>query len=481
MMRSKKHLALPLVAVLAACAGPSVRPERSEGTTSTATPTSKANSNSTATATATAKPPVRPEPTAAQSKGEGAAPQATPAKPPARTLSPRAQRAFEDALAAREDMRRMKVPVDWEVLERRWRAVNDVEDVPEAWFNVGVALDQRGRADEARAAYRRALELDPGLAAAAVNLALLEEPKDPREAGATWAELVRRFPQDAVPRARLAALYEASGQLDDANRFAREALVRDPRSAEALKVMMRVALARGNADLAQLLALKAQKLAPGDPELAAFTGDLLAKRGDDAAARAEWKKALAMKADYLPARYRLLGSALAKRHWEGVAEEARAILAAEPADARVQLALGIAYRYLGQPDKALAAYDQAEKLGGDGLPEVHLARGVALMKSKEQCQPAIAELRRYVAQAGPMATEGPALKLARECEGILAANKQAEEAAREMKAEAEREAAKAAAPNAKEARTTAATGGDVAPTARPTAAPRTESPAHPTR
>jgi Flp pilus assembly protein TadD len=461
MTTSAKKLAPLLAAVLACASGgaASVRPERSEAESKGAT--------STSTST------VGPERSEAESKGERPAPKA-------RTLSPRAQRAFDDAIAAREDMKRLKVPVDWETLERRWRAVNDVEDVPEAWFNVGVALDSRGRLDEARAAYKRALSLDPGLAAAAVNLAILDEPKDPRDAAVMWAELLRRFPQDAVTRARLGALYEAAGQLDEANRLAREALVRDPKTLDAYKVMMRVALARGNGDLAQLLALKAQKLAPQDPELVAFTGDVLAKRGDDVEARAQWRKALALKDDFLPARYALLGSALAKRHWEGVAEEARAILKTEPSDARVQLALGIAYRYLGQPDKALAAYDQAEKLAGDGLPEVHLARGVAL-KSKEQCQPAIAELRRYVAQAGPMATEGPALKLARECEGILAANKEAEEAAREMKAETEREAAKAAASTSKEARPTAASGGDVAPKPRPAAAPRTESGDHPTR
>jgi Flp pilus assembly protein TadD len=345
-------------------------------------------------------------------------------------------------------MARLKVPIDWETLERRWRAVTDVEDVAEAWFNVGVALERRRRPDEARAAYKRAVALDPGLAAAAVNLALLDEPSDPREAGAAWTDLVKRFPQDPVPRARLAALYEASGQLDEAWRLAREALVRDPRYAGAYEVMTRVALARGNAALAELLAVKAQKLAPDDAAVVALMGDALAKLGDETGARAQWTRAIQLRDDLLSPRYALLAVALAKRHWEGAAEQARAILRLEPSDARVELALGIAYRYLGQADKALAAYDQAEKLSNDRIPEVHLARGVALMKSKEQCEPAIAELRRYVAAAGPMATEGPALKLARECEGILAAAKQAEEAAREMKAEAEREAARTAARSA---------------------------------
>jgi Tfp pilus assembly protein PilF len=271
---------------------------------------------------------------------------------------------------------------------------------------------------------------------------------------------MKRFPQDAVPHARLAALYLASGQLDEAWRLAREALVRDPRYVGAYEVMTRVALARTSASLAQLLAVKAQKLAPDDPVIVGLMGDALAKMGDEAGARAQWTRAVQLREDYLPARYALLATALTKRHWEGAAEQARAILRNDPSDARVQLALGIAYRYLGQPDKALAAYEQAEKLSNDRIPEVHLARGVTLMKSKEQCEPAIAELRRYIAAAGPMATEGPAMKLTRECEQILAAGKQAEEAAREMKAQAERDAAKAAVLSAKQARPAAATTGE---------------------
>ena len=178
-----------------------------------------------------------------------------------------------------------------------------------------------------------------------------------------------------------------------------------------------------------------------------------------------------------PIRQTDVASAFAKQHWEGVAEQARAILRADP-DARVQLALGVALRYLGKPDQALAAYDQAEKLGGGKLPEVYLARGVALMKSKEQCEPALAELRRYVAAAGPaVASEGPAMRLQRECEQILLASKQAEDAAREMKVEAEREAArKAAAAASKEPKPARASDPEGRPSAQP-ASPGVSPPA----
>ncbi len=420
------YVGLPALLALAACA--------SGGASRELPPDPAPPARQTATLTS------KPAAPAASSPG-AAAPGATSP----RELSPRAQRLFDEALAAADEQKRLKVPTDWELLERRWRKVTEAEPVPEAWFNLGVALEKRRQLDEARAAYRRALELEPGLSVAAVNLALLEEPKDPRQSAQVWTDLSRRFPDDPVPRQRLSALYLAAGQRDEAWKLAREALVRDPRSVGAYKVMMRVALERGNADLAQLLAVKARKIDDADPEIVAFVGDVLLHRKDEPGAVVQWKKAIALKDDFLPARYALLENALGKRHWEGVAEQARAILRTDPEESRVQLALGIANRYLGQPDKALIAYDQAERAGSGKLPEVHLARAVALIKSKEQCEPALAELKRYQAAVGPAAaSEGPALRLQRECEQMLIASKQAEDAAREMKAEAERQAAKKA-------------------------------------
>jgi tetratricopeptide (TPR) repeat protein len=430
--------ALPLAAALLACATGSGASRETSGETSSASTRSTSAARAPSTATGTN----------ATATGTNANANATAGRTPAaprRELSPRAQRLFAEAVATDEEQKRLKVPTDWETLERRWRAVTEAEPVPEAWFNLGVALQHRGRLDEARAAYQRALDLEPRLAPAAANLLLLEEPADPAAAAQRWSDLARRFPDDAVSRARLAALYEGAGQHAEAWKLGREALLRDPRAVSAYKAMMRVALAWGKLDLAHLLAVKARKLDEADPEIVAFVGDVLAAEKDPRRAVVQWKKAVALDDGYLPARYALLADAFGKQHWEGVAEQARAILRSAP-DARVQLALGVALRYLGKPDQALAAYDQAEKLGGGKLPEVHLARGVALMKSKEQCEPALAALRRYVAEAGPaVAAEGPAMRLTRECEQIVLAGRQAEEAAREMKAEAEREAARKAA------------------------------------
>jgi tetratricopeptide (TPR) repeat protein len=419
----------PLLLALAACATTSGGNTSSGNTSGAGRPAANAPGGDPAPRTATLS--------RAPNSAGGSAPAGA-----RRELSPRAQRLFDEAVAAAEEQKRLKVPTDWEILERRWRAVAEAEPIPEAFFNLGVALEHRRRPDDARAAYRRALAIDPGFSPAAVNLALLDEAKDPHQAAQAWTEMMRRFPDDPVPQARLAALYQAAGQHDEAWRLAREVLVRDPRSLGAYKVMMRVALDRGRFDLAQLLAVKARKLDPADPEIVSFVGDVYSRQREEAAAVAQWKKAVAMKDDFLPARYALLASSLGKQHWEGVAEQAQVILRLVPSDARVHLVLGIAYRHLGQPDKALAAFDDAQRAGSDTLPEVHLARAVTFMKAKDRCEPALAELRLYMAAAGPaVAMESAAPRLQRECEQIVAAGRQAEEAAREMKALAEREAA----------------------------------------
>jgi len=388
--------------------------------------------------------PSGPAPSGPARNGKAVAPEAP-------QVSARAQRLFEEAVAAEGEQRKLKVPTDWEVLERKWRAVVAAEELPEAWFNVGVCLERQGKGAEARRAWERAQQLRPTFREAAVDMAVLSEPEDPRAAVSAYAQLLRRFPEDAVVRVRLASLYQASGQPDEAWRLAREALARDPKVPGAQKVMMKVALERGNLDLAELLAVRSQKLDPGDAEIPFFLGEVAARRGDEAGAAVLYRKALAQRDDLLPARVALFRIALRNRSWEKVVEQGKAILQRDPANARVQLAVGVAHRYLGQADQAAAAYAQAESLSGDRLPEVHLARGLLEMKVRSRWEPALAELRRYADQAGPaLRGDDQVFRLIRECEQMLVATKQAEEAARQAQRESARQAAEEAAKKAAE-------------------------------
>jgi tetratricopeptide (TPR) repeat protein len=394
-----------------------------------------------AEAPASARPAAAAPAPASRSAANAEAPPASGSRPSAAEaeLPARAQRLFDEAVRAEEEQRKLKVPTDWAYLERKWRAVLDAADVPEARYNLGVALEAQGRLDDAREQYERARAAKPALRQAAVNLGvLLEKQGDARGAATAYQAVIREFPEDARARERLAALYRASGQLDDAWRLAREALMREPRSVGAYKVLAQVALARDELDLAKLVALRAQKLDGADPELPFLVGQVLAKQGDDAAATAQFRKAIALRDDFLAPRHALLEAAVRKHAWGAVAEHASALLRAEPSSAPLHLAHGLALRHLGKADEALAAYERAEKAGGGS--EVRLARGVLLARVKGECQPALEELRAYQ-RAVPVPRDGALVaKLVRECEATLEENRRALEAAKQMEAEAQRQA-----------------------------------------
>jgi len=437
---------LALAAALAGCAGAPPRPAPQAAAPARAT--------AAAPARATAAGPARAAgPAGADSRADAA--DAVPA---------RVQRLFDEALQAEQDQRKLKVPADWPYLERKWRAVVDAGELAEARFNLGVTLEAQGRLGEARAEYERALQAKPSLRQASVNLGvLLERQGDAPGAAAVYRAVARDYPEDAVSRARLAALYRASGQVEDAGRLAREALVRDPRSPAAYKVLAEVALQRNELDLAKLVALRAQKLDPADPGLPFVAGQVAARQGDDAAAAVQFRKALSLREDFLPARYALLDAATRKGAWGGVAEHAEAILKVEPENARVHLARGIALRHLGKTDEALAAYARAEKLGGGRLPEVRLARGVLYARVRSECEPALEELRAYQRAVPVMPDAAQVTKLVRDCEQMLEENRKALEAAKQMQLDAQRQAAGKAAGETK----APAGEGSAAPTSAP--------------
>ncbi len=380
------------------------------------------------------------------------------AAPAPDAMPPRAQRLFNEALKTLEDQKALKVPIDWALMERKWRAVLDGGDVAEAHFNLGVALDNQGNVGGAKAEYERALALKPTLRQAKVNLGVLVERKgDARAASAVYGEVLRDYPEDSKARERLAALYSSSGQVDEAWRLAREALLRDPRSTGAYKTMIRIAIQRKDLDVAKLIAIRAQKLDDRDVDIALLLGEVLDRQGDAAAAAAQWRKTLELAPGNLPARYALLDQAVTKEAWPQVAEQASAILAEEPKNAAALLLRGIALRHTDKTDEAFAAYEKAEKLSGGGLAEVYLARGVLLMRDRSECAPALEQFARYVKTVGPILPKGsPVPALQRECDEMLAANKAAAEAARQMQLDAEKAAAAAKAAEAEKAAAEAA-------------------------
>jgi Tfp pilus assembly protein PilF len=82
--------------------------------------------------------------------------------------------------------------------------------------------------------YRRALELDPGLADAHVNLGrLYHRTNEPGRAEAHYRDAVRAAPDDPVPHFNLGVLLEDLGHREEAALAYRQALKRDPEFTDA--------------------------------------------------------------------------------------------------------------------------------------------------------------------------------------------------------------------------------------------------------
>ena len=101
------------------------------------------------------------------------------------------------------------------------------------WYDTGCELEL-GAPERAREAYERALELDPDLAEAHVNLGRLLHLADERgRAEPQYREAVRLDPDDPTPHFNLGVLLEESGRRDEAVHAYRQAVLRDPDFADA--------------------------------------------------------------------------------------------------------------------------------------------------------------------------------------------------------------------------------------------------------
>lgn len=121
------------------------------------------------------------------------------------------------------------------VPKRQTRSIATAEPASTAngWFERAVALEEVDL-NAARAAYRRALSLDPALSDAYINLGrLLHEGGDPTEAMRLYAEAVRHAPTDPIAHYDLALALEDRGDIPAATAEYHRAIELDADFADA--------------------------------------------------------------------------------------------------------------------------------------------------------------------------------------------------------------------------------------------------------
>ena len=175
------------------------------------------------------------------------------------------------------------------------------------------------------------------------------------------------------------------------------------------------------------MGVRALKISTTDPDLYLAIGDVQLAKGAADKAAAQYQKALEANPSFVPARLALARLALRDEDFAAAEKHLSRAVADGGGTAEVHLDLGVAYRGLGQPDKALAEYDAAEKLQPK-LAAVYLNRGIVLQRYKDAPDKSLELYKQYVALSGgesALPNDAPVLALRREAEALVAAKSQA--------------------------------------------------------
>jgi tetratricopeptide (TPR) repeat protein len=375
----------------------------------------------------------------------------TPAQP---EISAAAKLKFEDANKFWDDQKKKGGKIDFTAAKQKYAAAAAADDqLAEAIFNEGVISEREGKVKEAVAYYKDALSRKPTLKQAAINLAVIaQNGGDEAGAIAIYEDVQKRYPDDASSRARLAEIYRRKGECEKGVDLAKEALFREPHTLQAYKVLMLCAYEAKQFSMARLVALRASKIDDNDPEIFYTLGQINLLEKEPAKARVQFKKAVEARADFLPAHLQLAKMAMDTEDYTAAEDSLRRILQANGNNPEALVNLGIAYKGLGQFDKALQAYDAAAKIKPD-MPEVALGRGF-VAGAKGTPEKAIEYFNQYMQmKGGQVDDKHPVREAIKDQQAIIQKredDKKAAEEAAKMEAEAKKAEDEAAAAEKKQ-------------------------------
>jgi len=209
-------------------------------------------------------------------------------------------------------------------------------------------------------------------------------------------------PKDGLPQVEIYvdarnALF--AGDLDAAERKARELLAASPASGQAEKLLAGVEQKRGNLPAALAHLERAASLVPESAPFLTEVGDLKLELDDVAGAVAAYEAALARDPGFPWAH----AGAMWRAHLSGDAADAVAhaerAVALRPDDAQLRLRIARAWDRFAEPERALAAYREALRLDA-GLQAAHM--GVAIQLARLGRDGEVAEA---LTAAGPYAQD----------------------------------------------------------------------------
>jgi len=274
-----------------------------------------------------------------------------------------------------------------------WTAGN-----PLAHYNLGIALREHGRVDEAIVQYRKALKIKPKYAEAHNNLgAAFEAQAQLDEAMAEYRKALDANPNYVVAHNNLGAVLAKRGRFDEAIDHYLRALDLKPDYAEAHLNLGNALSAQARLDEATREYRKALTIRPNYAEAHNSLGTALAARAKLDEAMAEYQKSLKIKPNYAEA-HNNLGNVLVGRGRvdDAIARYQKALeIQPDYADARGNLAATlyqqgripeaiIQWRELigRQPENTLALHQMARALASS--PEASVRNGAEAVELAER-------------------------------------------------------------------------------------------------
>jgi choline-sulfatase len=174
------------------------------------------------------------------------------------------------------------------------QAAADAPADPEAWYNLAAALQEAGRAGEAKTAIERAVHLDPGRPEAHNTLGIIHlaegRPEEARREFEIASSLDRR---NATALNNLGNVLRGLGRLDEAEAAYRRAAALAPRYAEPLNGLGTLEVERDRPAAALSFFEQALRLAPGYHEVRLNQGIAHQMAGETDAAAAAYREFLA--------------------------------------------------------------------------------------------------------------------------------------------------------------------------------------------
>jgi len=272
------------------------------------------------------------------------------------------------------------------------RALDCTRDNFIAYCNLGDALAQKGRTDEAIAQFQAALRIDPdspGILSNFGNVLFQQGRTD--EAVAEYRKALKMNPDSAGAHNNLGNALAKEGRMVEAIGEYREALRLHPGDAETHFNLGNVLAAQGRMEEAIAEFRAALEINPGDAGVHSNLGNALFRQGRTDEAIAQYREALRYNPAGAGIHYNL-GKALVQR---GQTEEAisqfRAALQINPTNAEAHYDLGNALAREGHMDEAIAEFGEALRIN-PGSAEAHYNLGNALA-AEGRMEEAIAEFR----------------------------------------------------------------------------------------